>query len=378
MKTSLLLLAFITSQAVLAGSPPPPMTPADAFNQGMTDGATGAAAVSGVINSTSASTNVDAYSTTNANSSYFSNGNGDPRTPGAAQVSTCATTTFANPKVQAECTAINQIAGDRSVRPITPLTPADPMLVLGRATATDPVSVAGAFAAGYTGCTTQTVTTPPIYETDLCTEAKSLQPQTCAKTLSVTVNVQNCNPGDVLYSYSTYKADTIKLICDPDPSKIRVTGNFTGWCYSEYVQFQHVAFVSVDSTPTVVQQGMVAYYQDRTTCTKWIADFCIAWKYKPHGPIATMLPDQTPNNVLFGSYYRRGCMLELKPSTCDLANETCTFNLEFINQYNWDDSYYPDIIVDLTTPPIQTPQHHDVTDSWDTAACSILDARTLP
>ena len=119
------------------------------------------------INSTSASTNVDAYSTTNANSSYFSNGNGDPRTPGAAQVSTCANTTFADPKVQAECTAINQIAGDRSVRPLTPLTPADPMLVLGRATATDPVSVAGAFAASYSGCSTQTVTTPPIYETDL-------------------------------------------------------------------------------------------------------------------------------------------------------------------------------------------------------------------
>ena len=180
----------------MAGSPPAPMTPADAFNQGMTDGATGAAAVSADINSTSASTNVDAYSTTNANSSYFSNGNGDPRTPGAAQVSTCATTTFADPKVQAECTAINQIAGDRSVRPLTPLTPADPMLVLGRATATDPVSVAGAFAASYTGCSTQTVTTPPIYETDLCTEAKSLQPQTCTKTLTVTVTVSDsCTPG---------------------------------------------------------------------------------------------------------------------------------------------------------------------------------------
>ena len=71
MKTRLFLLAFIASQAVLAGSPPPPMTPTDAFNQGMTDGATGAAAVSADINSTSASTNVDAYSTTNANSSYF-------------------------------------------------------------------------------------------------------------------------------------------------------------------------------------------------------------------------------------------------------------------------------------------------------------------
>jgi len=90
-----------------------------------------------------------------------------------------------------------------------------------------------------------------------------------------------------------------------------------------------------------------------------------------------MQPDVSPNNVLFGSYYRRGCMLELKPSSCDLADETCTFNLKFINQYNWDDSYYPDIISDLSAS-MRTPQFHGETDIWDTAACDILNSRTAP
>jgi hypothetical protein len=69
-------------------------------------------------------------------------------------------------------------------------------------------------------------------------------------------------------------------------------------------------------------------------------------------------------------------MLELKPSTCDLSNETCTFNLRFINQYNWDDSYYPDIDVAVTTPPMNTPQHHAEEDVWDNQ-CTALEARLL-
>jgi hypothetical protein len=131
------------------------MTPTDAFALGKQDGSTGASAVGSVINSTSASTQVDAYSTTNSNSSYFAAGNGDPRTPGSARVADCLTTVYTDPKAQAECTAIKQIEGDRTNRPVTPITPADPILVKGRATAADPTSIAGAFDDSFSACSTR-------------------------------------------------------------------------------------------------------------------------------------------------------------------------------------------------------------------------------
>jgi len=329
-----------------------PMTPADAFALGKSDGAAGGTDVAGQITGANATANVPGYTTTNVNSGYFAGGNGNPRTFGSARVLDCASTVYTQPEQQAECTAINQIAGDRSARPITPIASTDPTIATGRSIANNPEAVAGSFTSGYSACTTQTVTTPPVYETEICIHEKKIEPVSCQKTLTVTVQLQQCNAGDVLYTYSTYKGDTIRVICDPDPSKLRITGNFTGWCYNDYRGFGHLAFVSVEATPQILQKGFIDFYRT-DECKQyqtWTDEqgnshlsydengypICVLYGTGPvNGPIASMQPDVSPNNVLFGSYYRRGCMLELKPSSCDLADETCTFNLKFINQYNW-------------------------------------------
>lgn len=387
------LIAFALSMQASAWAAQP-MTPADAFALGKSDGAAGGTDVAGQITGANATANVPGYTTTNVNSGYFAGGNGNPRTFGSARVLDCASTVYTQPEQQAECTAINQIAGDRSTRPITPIAPTDPTIATGRSIANNPEAVAGSFTSGYSACTTQTVTTPPVYETEICIHEKKIEPVSCQKTLTVTVQLQQCNAGDVLYTYSTYKGDTIRVICDPDPSKLRITGNFTGWCYNDYRGFGHLALVSVEATPQILQKGFIDFYRT-DECKQyqtWTDEqgnshlsydengypICVLYGPGPvNGPIASMQPDVSPNNVLFGSYYRRGCMLELKPSSCDLADETCTFNLKFINQYNWDDSYYPDIISDLSAS-MRTPQFHGETDIWDTAACDILNSRTAP
>lgn len=392
MRIPVLAILVMLNAGVLAA---PPMTPSDAFSLGMGDGSSGAASVAAGITSGNAAANVPDYSTTNANSSYFGGGNGNPRTFGSARVLDCASTVYPDPRNQAECAAVNQIAGDRNSRPVTPFSPTDPMLTTGKSIANDPTTVAGAFTSGYSACSTQTVTTPPVYETEYCVYEKKIEPVQCQKTLTVQVDIRQCNPGDVLYSYSTYKGDTISFICDPDPSKLRITGNLNGWCYWDYRGFTHLAFVSVEATPRILQKGGISYYTS-PVCNSYVMTTdeygnlvpvdndsdgqpdCASWGSVVNGPISSMRPDQTPNDVLFGSYYRRGCMLEFKPSSCDLAAETCTYNLKFINQYNWDDNYYPDIIADLATPSMKTPQYHAETDIWDTAACDILNSRTAP
>ncbi len=327
---------------------PATLTPATAFNLGKSDGAAGTATVTGSINSTSAATNVDSYSTTNSNSSYFSGGNGNPRTFGAVRVTDCATTVYPDARNQAECAGINQVAGDRSRRPVTPMTPSDPMLVRGKVIVNDPVSVAGAFTSGYSACTTQNVTTPPVYQTEFCTQERSLQTQTCTKLLTVNIVLTpSCTPGTWYGGYMIGIPidgwfNRVDALCNPDRTDGMIQLRFTpvglhGVCYAGSLNAPMAPFAV---TTTLGYRGAGANlttahnYKGSCTVTNWIA-------YEPG--------------------YTQGCV-----------SEVCSYTFRII------DSRWGNLAVG-GTPGLRPPGNiHTEVDVWDTAACDILQARTLP
>ena len=180
------------------------MTPADAFDAGKTFGqsGSGAAAVKGAISGTAATEKVPNYGTAHAHSSYYGAGDGDPRTPGGARVSECASVTYIDAKQQAECDAINDLANNRAARPPLSIVPADPILVKGATVKSDPAAVAGAFGGAYGECKTTTVTQPATYEEEVCNEYKTLGEEVCQKALTVSVTESSsCVTGTDVATY---------------------------------------------------------------------------------------------------------------------------------------------------------------------------------
>jgi len=178
------------------------MTIEEVFEDGKSFGQSdsGAAAVKAAISDTTAVDSVPNYGTAHTHSSYYGGGDGDPRTPGGARVSECASVTYADAKQQAECDAINDLANNRSTRPPLIIVPADPILVQGATVKADPAAVAGAFGGAYGECTTTTVTQPATYEEEICNEFKTLGTQYCSRVLIVTCDPQQdgCDQGGIV------------------------------------------------------------------------------------------------------------------------------------------------------------------------------------
>ena len=178
------------------------MTPAQAFDAGKAFGqsGSGAAAVKGAISDSTAVDKVPNYGTAHAHSSHYGGGDGDPRTPGGARVSECASVTYGDAKQQAECDAINDLANNRLTRPPLVIAPGDPILVKGATVKSDPAAVAGAFGGAYKACKITTVTQPATYEEEVCNEYKTLGTQTCSRQLIVTCDPlhDGCDQGGIV------------------------------------------------------------------------------------------------------------------------------------------------------------------------------------
>ena len=119
------------------------------------------------------------YSGTAPEAGYFMNGGGDTITPGAGKVTACQTGPV-NPNafLQQNCDAINYMARNPTIRPQFTISPGDPNVAISRSIEANPATLA-ANSLGYaspsaigafTGCTTQTITTPPTYTTEVCNE----------------------------------------------------------------------------------------------------------------------------------------------------------------------------------------------------------------
>lgn len=377
----------------------PPMTPADAFALGKADGSAGAAGVAGQATSANAAANVPDYSTTNANSSYFGGGNGNPRTFGSARVLDCATTSYTNPRQQAECTAINQIAGDRTNRPITPIAPTDPTIATGRAIANNPAAVAGSFTSGYSACTTQTVTTPPVYETELCVHEKKIEPVSCQKTLTVTVTTtESCVPntwygGFVLGIPGYGWTNQVDVYCDMNRNDGMLALRFTptglhGACAVGNLDVPKAPFTVSDR----VEWGQVCSAPTRIYVTSWWQDGNgVNVTYDADGNIVPVSFDTN------GTYYeQQNCRTGVAngeltsihhyKGTCNVTNyigyepgytqgcvgDVCTYTFRMI------DSRWGNQAVNAAGPFTPPKIVATETDIWDTAACDILQSRTLP
>ena len=172
------------------------------------------------------------YSATAPEAGYFMNGGGDTITPGAGKVTACQTGPV-NPNafLQQNCDAINYMARNPAIRPQFTLTPGDPNVARSRSIEANPATLA-ANSLGYaspsaigafTGCTTQTITTPPTYTTEVCNEylnatshlctvgrtivvdadsnyqcsqtAKSYETLSCRRGSTVTIGFGQCTPG---------------------------------------------------------------------------------------------------------------------------------------------------------------------------------------
>lgn len=167
----------------------------DTFSEGAQFGRSGNAAARNRIDAGTAGSTVPGFTNTAPASSYF--GGPGLGTGAAATLAECATPqAFANPA----CQAVDFSQTNPARRPIFTIAPNNPMLTRSKTIAADPESIAGSIAGTYSACTPQTATSPDIFETRVCNEYRTLERQSCDKTLSVAVvdNGLSCNYGDYL------------------------------------------------------------------------------------------------------------------------------------------------------------------------------------
>jgi len=243
----------------------------------------------------------------------------------------------------------------------------DPLLQRGAevaANANQSVGISGQ----YSDCQQQTVTTGPAQTSEEhCTEWGTTVEQPCAKDLSVQVNVQQCTPGSVLatqtiknpYGSASLAMD---LVCNADPTKLTVRYQFTGWCYTNYGVHSDTGELSTAAAAQILAHGPISIY---TKCIRYNSRRqCIAYDTLPINTV--------DNTKLIGAdYFRRGCGLALEGGGCTGSN--CNYNFRFIDQYDWDDGYYPDIdqTFTLSFPP---PRHVVTTDTWANG-CATLETQ---
>lgn len=195
--TPLLLLLCAVSGSVYAADP----TPAEAFALGTSFGQTNNGDNAANITSGNASAQVPNYTPSNSASSYYNNGQGTLDGPATGDVTTCtSTSTDPDDYTHGKCEGVRMLMHNpgaaQGAFPINRTT--DPLMTMRNTVQSDPSTYLGGLSpqGGYSGCTQQTVTSPPTYTTETCVQALGVSPQTCNKTLSVVVStIQLCQPG---------------------------------------------------------------------------------------------------------------------------------------------------------------------------------------
>ena len=158
--------------------------------------------------------------------SYFAGGMGSTVGPGAARVVGC------NGQSDLECQAVNLLAKARQTRPQFQIATNDPLISKARALSANPGAQIGDIFSTYDTCKTATITTPAIFDTQVCQEysvnenkncaigqevvvdpdynyqcdrsPRKIDNLTCSRILRVTTTVTpSCNSGDIL-TYASF------------------------------------------------------------------------------------------------------------------------------------------------------------------------------
>lgn len=322
------MLARVLFLIVLAASASAWADPlADAFSQGGQLGRSGNAQARGSVTDDAARSTVPNYTTNPPQTSLY--GSGGLSAPAGAAVGNCALTPGQGSSYADQaCNATNFSQTNPGQRPNFTIGPNDPLLVRSKAIANDPQSIAGNIAGSYSACTTQTATSPDIYETRTCNQYRTFETLTCNKILIVTpYQTPGCSPGQFL----------TRVTADPCPGCIDYLGYDFSCGAGDYLMH---AFTILKSDGSV--------YMD------------LGSQYVP-GTLNTTIPQtQGPSQIdgyfCYQTYYSQSC-----------SGASCSIGAWFYNPCQGTSYYGANTFLMPTTVGF--------TDSWDNQ-CAALEART--
>ncbi len=184
-----LILVFLTAASSAWADPL-----SDAFSQGAQLGRSASTQARGQVTGDAARSTVPNYSPNPREASLY--GSGGLGAPAGAAINNCAISGQGSSYADQPCNAINFSQTNPGQRPNFTISPNDPLLARSKAIANDPQAIAGNIAGTYSGCTTQTATSPDIFETLVCNEYRTLEQLTCQKVRTVNVSWRDsCVPG---------------------------------------------------------------------------------------------------------------------------------------------------------------------------------------
>lgn len=187
-------LPVLTALLMSIGAHADPMS--DAFSKGAAFGNSNNAAIRSNIQNGTAQSALPSSTANVPQANYFGSGGID--TQAAGTINACAeASTDPNKYNDQACRAVNFSQTNPTAHAQFNLQPSDPLFAKARSITNDPAAIAGNIAGTYSGCTTQTTTSPDIYQSQFCTSYRALQQPVCKKTLTVTVadNGLNCTFG---------------------------------------------------------------------------------------------------------------------------------------------------------------------------------------
>ena len=171
---------------------------ANAFDQGAALGRSGNPTARGQINSSTAPSTVPGYTANPPEAAYF--GGAGISAPAAAAARACANGHGASGTFAAQgCNAVDFSQTNPSRHPSFTFGPNDLLRTGAKTITANPESIAGNIAGTYSDCTVQTSTQPPVFETLMCHQVRTMETLSCDKVLIVTpVSTPGCTPGQFL------------------------------------------------------------------------------------------------------------------------------------------------------------------------------------
>ena len=169
----------------------------EAFSRGGDLGRSGNAQARQQVTGEAARSTVPNYTTSPPEAALY--GSGGLGAPAGAAIGTCAASAQGTSYADQACSATNFSQTNPARRPDFTIGPDDPLVARSQAITNDPQAIAGNIAGSYSSCTSQTVTSPDIFETRVCNQYRTLEAQTCSRILTVTpFQTPGCSPGQFL------------------------------------------------------------------------------------------------------------------------------------------------------------------------------------
>jgi hypothetical protein len=365
-------------------------TPAEAFALGTSFGQANNGGNAANITSGNASAQVPNYTPSNSASSYYNNGQGSLNGPASGDVTTCTnTSTDPDDYTHGKCESVRMLMHNpgaaQAAFPINRTT--DPLMTTRNTVKSDPSTYLGGLSpqGAYSGCTQQTVTSPPTYTTETCVQALGVSPQTCHKTLSVVVNtIQLCQPGtyEFPFRFDTHDVGGEWWITDSmcAGGTIRVQCASGGYQASTF----HIPLNASNTTPI---QGTTCYPH-----THYGGMYRIFYYVNPHCDAAANLCTVTMYDVPAWSPTINTCPAGYNWGPVGMSYDPSTFTCVGEPYQGVDPITGDSVMITPTSPPISTApniQHtwtqtyrmisdgYTYTDNWDDQ-CASMAARVVP